>query len=161
VAEFPVVNASPLIHLAEAGLLGILSRIADRVLVPTGVAAEIRRKGDDDPTVLALTAETWLSVVSVPQIPHIIVEWDLGVGEAEVLAWAAAHPGTEAIIDDLSARRCARTLGIPVRGTLGLVLAARRRGDIPAARPVVDSLRSAGMFLSDEVIDAALSLVDE
>ena len=35
-AEFPVVNASPLIHLAEASLLGMLKRMADRVLVSTG-----------------------------------------------------------------------------------------------------------------------------
>lgn len=78
-----------------------------------------------------------------------------------MLAWAHSHPGTEAIVDDLAARRCAASLGIPVRGTLGLVLMAKRRGIIPAARPIVEQLRQAGMYLSDRVIQQALILVEE
>ncbi|WP_277877189.1 MULTISPECIES: hypothetical protein [Nostocaceae] len=34
------------------------------------------------------------------------------------LTWGYANPGMEVILDDLAARRCATTLGIPVRGTL-------------------------------------------
>ena len=37
------------------------------------------------------------------------LSWDFGAGESAVLAWCLAHPGSEAIIDDLSARRCAAT----------------------------------------------------
>jgi predicted nucleic acid-binding protein len=48
-----------------------------------------------------------------------------------------------------------------VRGTLGLVLVARRRGVIPAARPVVERLRRSGMYLSDRVCDRALALIGE
>jgi len=91
----------------------------------------------------------------------MILAWDLGKGESSVLAWAHAHPGTEVIIDDLSGRRCAASLGIPVRGTLGLVLAAKKRGIIPMARPVLESLRQSGMYLSQRVMDRALLLVDE
>ena len=72
-----------------------------------------------------------------------------------------AHRGVEAILDDLAARRCAAALGVPVRGTLGIVLVARQRGLIPAARPVVESMRQAGMYLADAVIDRALALVGE
>jgi predicted nucleic acid-binding protein len=52
-------------------------------------------------------------------------------------------------------------LGIPVHGTLGLVLLAKKRGRIEKARPVLDRLRSAGMYLSDRVLDEALKLVGE
>lgn len=78
-----------------------------------------------------------------------------------MLAWALAHPGTEAILDDLEGRRCAAAIGVPYRGTLGLVLLARRRGKLVAARPVVTKLRDAGMYLSDAVVDSALALVGE
>jgi predicted nucleic acid-binding protein len=67
-----------------------------------------------------------------------------------------AIPGTEVILDDLAARRCAATLGIPVRGTLGIVITAKQRGAIPAARPVLEQLRLCGMYLSDRVINQAL-----
>ena len=78
-----------------------------------------------------------------------------------MLTWGRVHPGTEIIVDDLAARRCASSLGIPVRGTLGLVLVAKKRGVIPLARPVIDQLRHAGMYLSDHIVDEALALIDE
>ena len=96
-----------------------------------------------------------------PNIPSIIQAWDLGEGESSVLAWAYDHGGTEAIADDLAARRCAATLEIPVRGTLGLVLVANQRGELVAARPVLEQLRQAGMYWSDAVMNRALGMVGE
>ena len=49
-----------------------------------------------------------------------------------------------AVIDDLAVRKSAASLGIPVTGTLGIVLRARRQGIIPAARPVVEDLLRGG-----------------
>ena len=46
-------------------------------------------------------------MVPPPDVPPGIAAWDLGPGESAVLAWAAARPGTIAVIDDLAARRCA------------------------------------------------------
>ena len=159
--ERPAVNASPLILLARGGLLDLLRLAGDEVVVPTLVATEIQRRGPDDPTVRALTNTPWLVRIETPPIPALIQSWDLGEGESSVLAWAHAHPGTEAIVDDLAARRCAAALGIPVRGTLGLVLTAKRRGVIPMARPVVEQLRQAGMYLSERIVQQALALVGE
>ena len=56
--------------------------------------------------------------------------------------------GTRAIIDDLERRRCAEALGIPLRGTVGLVLRARRAGLIDSAR---ERLHRGGMYLSDRL----------
>jgi predicted nucleic acid-binding protein len=64
-------------------------------------------------------------------------------------------------VDDLAARRCAQVLEISVRGTLGLVLIAKQRGEIPAARPLIEQLRQSGMYLSNSVINRALALVGE
>jgi predicted nucleic acid-binding protein len=155
------VNASPLIVLARAGLLDLLRVAGDRVHVPAAVANEIRRRGLADPTVQAMNQATWLTVVEDPPVPLSILAWDLGAGESAVLAFAHANPGTEVICDDQAARRCAVTLGIPVRGTLALVLGAKQRGMIDRARSVMERLRRAGMYLSDEVIDRALKKVGE
>lgn len=72
-----------------------------------------------------------------------------------------AHPGTEDILDDLQARRCANIYNIPPRGTLGLVMLAKKRGRLTAARPVLEELRRAGMYLSDAVLNRALKLIGE
>ena len=65
------------------------------------------------------------------------------------------------MIDDQAARRCADVLGVRCIGTLGIVLRAKRLGRIPAARPVVERLRAAGMYLSERVLTPALELVGE
>jgi predicted nucleic acid-binding protein len=161
VAEPPAVNASPLIYLARAGLLDFLQFVAETVVGPAAVTDEIRRRGPTDITVQALQNTAWIVRIDDPSIPRVIQTWDLGEGESAVLAWAYTHPGTEAIVDDLAGRRCAAALGIPVRGTLGLVLTAKRRGRLPQARPVVERLRQVGMYLSDRVMNQALALVGE
>jgi predicted nucleic acid-binding protein len=156
-----VANASPIIFLARGGQLDLLLLTGDRVLAPTPVVNEIRRRGSQDVTAHALATTPWLEIVEPPPVPSIIQAWDLGPGESAVLAWAHLHRGSEAIVDDLAARRCATTLGIPIRGTLGLVLLAKKRGIIPLARPVVEGLRQAGMYLTDRVLNSALALVGE
>lgn len=160
-AERPAVNASPLILLADAKLLDFLLLAGPEIVVPRPVADEIRAGGGADAAVTALDTIPWLSVVDPPIVPSVIQAWDLGQGESSVLAWAHANPGTLAILDDLPARRCAATLRIPVRGTLGLVLVAKQRGRIKAARPVLEAMRESGMYLSDSVLNRALALVGE
>jgi predicted nucleic acid-binding protein len=156
-----VVNASPLIYLARANLLHLLQLAAPEVLIPGMVAAEIHKRGPSDPAARALADIPWFRQVEAPRIPEEVLAWDLGPGESEVLAWALAHPGCLAIIDDLEGRRCAETLGVRLRGTLGLVLRARRQNVIPEARPVLESLRAAGMYLSNQVVNTALAEIGE
>jgi predicted nucleic acid-binding protein len=161
VANPPVVNSSPLILLAHGGAFDLLRAAWESILVPSSVAIEIRRRGPTDPTVLAMSHASWLTMIPDPPIPPAILSWDLGMGESAVLAWAYANPGTEAICDDLAARRCATTLGIPVRGTVALVLGAKQRGRIDKARPVLENLVRAGMYLSERVLNDALEQVGE
>ncbi len=156
-----VVNASPLIFLAKSGRLEFLQLAAPEILVPAAVAAEIRQYDADDLAVQALESTPWLKMIEVPVVPPRIQAWDLGPGESSVLAYAMAHRPMIAIIDDLSARHCAEVFRIPVNGTLGLVLTAKKRGVIPLARPALEQLRQSGMYLSDQVLNHALSFVGE
>ena len=160
-ADLPAVNTSPLIFLTRASLLDLLQLTAPEIAVPAPVAEEIRRRGVGDATTRALAATRWLQVVDVPAVPAAIQAWDLGLGESAVLAWCAARPGVEAIIDDFNGRRCAHALDIPVRGTVGLVLLGKRRGRLPEARPVLEFLRRSGMYLSDRALSRALETVGE
>lgn len=157
----PAINASPLILLTRAGLLDLLQSVSQEVVVPAAVATEIQQYGVSDVTVKAIAQTEWLVVVDAPPVPELIQSYDLGAGESAVLTWGYVHADTEVIVDDLAARRCAGALGISVRGTLGLVLTAKQRNTIPAARPVLEQLRSSGMYLSDRVMNQALTLVGE
>lgn len=160
-ADACVVNASPLIFLARGGHLGLLQVFGGPVYVPRVVAAEVRRRGPDDLTVRALATNPWLEEVADGSIPQTVQHWALGPGESSVIAEAMRRPGSRAVIDDLAGRKCAVSLGVPVAGTLGIVLLARRRGLIGAARPVMEDLVAGGMFLSRTMLDRALASVSE
>ena len=95
-------------------------------------------------------------MIEVSAIPAELLAWDLGAGETGVLAYALAHSGSIAILDDGAARRCARSLSIPVKGTLGIILLARQRNIIPSAAEVLRILRANGFRLDDSVIAEAL-----
>lgn len=161
-AERPAINASPLILLSRVGKLFLLKSVSEEIVVPAAVATEIQQYGAMDVTVEALAQTDWLVVVENPPVPEPIQSRNLGAGESAVLAWGYIyHPDTEVIVDDLAARRCAAALGIPVRGTLGLVLTAKQNGTIPAARPILEQLRQSGLYLSDRVMNQTLAVVAE
>ena len=71
------------------------------------------------------------------------------VGEAEAIALSLECSPSRLIIDELEGRRVARNLNVPVVGTLGILLKARREGVIANLGEEVMSLRSkAGFFIS-------------
>ncbi len=156
-----IVNASPLIFFGAAGRLELLRREGGRVIAPQPVVAEVEAKGPHDPVAAALAAAPWIERAPVVATPESVLVWDLGPGESSVLALALASPGAAVVVDDLAARRCARSLGLPLRGTLGIVLDARRAGRIGSARAVLTEMRARGMYLSDAVLDRALAEVGE
>ncbi len=149
-------NASPLIFLTKVGLLEVLHQQAVPVLVPDVVMAEISSLGPGDPAVQAVQQTGWIRVVPAPPS---VTTWKLDDGESSVIEVALQHSGSMAILDDLAARRCAQALKLPMQGTLGLVLVAKRIGLIKAVLPVVEDLEHAGMYmtarLKTQILDAA------
>ena len=159
--DIAVVNASPLIFFSRSGHWDLLTAIARRLIVPQAVATEILARGDQDSTARQLRNDSQIEIGQAGQIPAEVEMWGLGPGESAVVALARTIPGAVAVIDDLAGRKCAATFGLLVRGTLGIVLLAKQRNTVPAARPVIDDLLKAGMYLSRPVLDSALARVGE
>ena len=61
---------------------------------------------------------------------------------------ALETPGSIALLDDGLARRVAIVRGIPIKGTLGLLLDAKRAGHIIAVKPSLDKLQELGFRLA-------------
>lgn len=154
-------NASPLIFLTRLNLLEVLHEPGVPVVVPSAVFTELGGLGPNDPAALAVGQSSWLQIVPTPPIPPSVQAWTLGAGESAVLAVALEEPDSQAILDDLAARRCARALNIPLQGTLGLILVAKQLGMIPAVRPVLDTLRQTGMYVSDQLTRQVLDQAGE
>ncbi len=156
-ADVWVVNASPLIALAHAGKLKLLEELSAHLIVPEAVAEEILA-GPDDPARRAV-ASGW-GPRRAAGVQERIAEWGLGKGESAVLS-LALDLGATAVLDDRSARRCAKAMGVPVIGTLGVIIRARKQGLIEAAKPVIRSVVDAGLYYEDDAIRTLLSGVGE
>jgi len=48
-----------------------------------------------------------------------------------------------------------------VKGTVGIIILAKRKGLITEARPVIQRLVDAGIYFSDKWLSEVLSMVDE
>jgi predicted nucleic acid-binding protein len=132
------------------------------VVIPLPVLEEVSDPADPaDPIVQAIRDAGWqVATVSSP-VPGSVSRWKLDKGEESVITLALENPGCEVVIDDLAGRKCAEAHGIPLLGSIGVVILARRIGRIPAARPVIVELRNAGLYVTDDVIAKALKPVGE
>jgi len=160
VAEVWVSNASPIIVLAKAGRLSLVRALCDDVVLPEPVAKEILAGPEGDPARVAVAAG-WGRRVSAGQCPSSLAEWGLGAGETSVLAVALEHAPCTALLDDAGARAAARTFGITVLGTLGLLVRAKVRGVIASANEAIRDVRACGLYLDDATIAAALRRIAE
>jgi predicted nucleic acid-binding protein len=142
-------------------LLHLLPALAGRVIIPPAVAEELavgRKVGIDVPEVERLE---WIEVRRPLSLAALPLVTDLGPGESQVLALALEMPGTAVIVDDFLARRTAEALHIPLTGTLGVLLAAKRAGLIDRIAPILDLLQSLRFRVSQATRAAVLKLAGE
>jgi hypothetical protein len=153
-------NTTPMQYLHQLGLLQLLPRFYNQIVLPGRVADEIRTGkalGVDLPHVDGLS---WLNVRSAPPSTWPLPA-DIHAGEAEVLALGLGSPESLLLLDDGVARRYAKTLGLRFTGTLGILLRAKRDGIIAAVRPFLDNLDGLGFRLASTTRQEALRLAQD
>lgn len=156
-----VTNASPLIVLCKGGYGDLIGQLWEKVVVPEAVWREVVAAGKADAAAQVLPTASWAVRTGVPEPSPLVLAWDLGAGESEVLSYARQHPGCCALVDDAQARRCAQSLGIPTLGTGAMLVLAKRRGLIPSVSEALDALSVAGLWLSAKVIRLLKEQADE
>jgi predicted nucleic acid-binding protein len=138
-----------------------LRELYANVLLPVGVAEEVaRHAGVALDTALAAG---WLRRVT-PSNRMLVeeIERDLGGrGEAEVIAVAIELGNAVVLVDERAARTYARSRGLQVLGTVGVVVHAKLRRLIPRATPLLDDLRRHGFWLDDATYRRARELAGE
>jgi predicted nucleic acid-binding protein len=125
-----VADASPLIALVQVGHLPLLEKLFGEVLVPSAVVREVG---------VSLPGFIRERKLSQP-IPATVSRASLDPGESEAISLALELGADRLILDERLARRLAQELGLPIIGVLGILLASKQKGLIPAVRPILDAL---------------------
>ncbi len=102
----------------------------------------------------------WIKVV-----PPVAVNWvpvpKLAEGEIAAISLALAVDARVLLIDEQLARRVATGLGLPVVGTLGVLLAAKQSGLLAAVAPVLDLMITQGRHIGGRLYAQVLATAGE
>ena len=151
--EKVVINASPLILLFKSHFEWWLPKLFTEIIVPEAVWNEVSR-GDDIASHKLYDYELEWITRGLIQIPEEVLIWNLGDGESEVLSWSLNNEKRyRAVIDDRAVRNCAKTLGIPMLGTGGILVLAKKRGLVNSVSEALKRLENVGLYISDEIIE--------
>lgn len=155
---FAVTNTTPIISLVGIGQLGLLDDLFERVVVPLAVWTELADKAGA-PETQELAARRSIMVLPTPSGPPETA--NLHAGERAAIAFALSRPGAWVLLDERGARETARRLGLHVRGTLGILVEAKRRGLIAEVSPLIEQMVQNGCWLGQPLIDLVLGSVGE
>lgn len=157
-----ILNSSPVIHLTVAlGGLDALPALYGRVLVPAPVLRELEAGAELDDTARRLRTAPDIEVYALATGVSPLLAGELDLGEAAVIQLALDLPGATVVLDDLKARRVARRSSIPMTGSLGVLLHAKRRGKLDSVAQAVERIRRHGGWLADDVVERVLALAGE
>jgi predicted nucleic acid-binding protein len=82
-------------------------------------------------------------------------------GEASAIALASEITCEHLIVDDMAARKFAEKLGLPIKGTVGVLLMAKQKGVIPLLRPYLDLIQQTNFRLSQKLVEQFIKDADE
>ena len=157
-----VADSGPIIHLSQVGLLELLPSLFKRVLVPSKVYQEVVIDGAGLPGALELKAAIWVQVTETTINPkYSILLHSLDAGEVAAISLASNTPESRLLIDDQAGRHIAQQLKIPVVGTLGILLAAKRKGLVGEIAPVLAQLQKCDFWLSKGIVQRVLEEAGE
>ncbi len=155
-------DASTLIALARIGQLEILARTGARVVIPREVYAEVVVRGEGKPGATEVREAAWIETRGVADHNMVTrLRTVLHTGESEAIVLAKEIDADLLILDDGEARDTTRSEGLSVVGLLAFLVLAKERGTIEQVRPLLDTLRQQGFFMSDALYHNILQRAGE
>ena len=155
-----VADTSPLLALARVDVLPVLCGLFDQVCVTQSVVAECLVKVErlDAQRVQSAITAGFLLVVPDPQVRVSLSHLDRG--EQTALEYALLEQAT-VLIDERLGRLAAKAHHLKMIGAPGVLLLAKRKGLLPAVKPILHELIASGYFLSDVLVAQILELANE
>jgi predicted nucleic acid-binding protein len=141
-AKVVITDTSCLILLDKIGALPILRQVFSTVFTTTEIAKEF-----------GLPLPEWIIVKNADTVLKNKFNNYVDEGEASAIALATTIDCDYLIVDDLAARKLATSLGIPIKGTTGVLLLAKQSGVIPLFRPYLNLIQKTNFRLSTRLAE--------
>lgn len=155
-----VSNATPIISFSRINELDLFRHIVGEITIPQEVSKELyEHKRADVPV---LNRGRWIKTRKVKS--HADVELllpSLDKGEAEVIVLSRELGAGLVIIDELTARKVAIMMGLPVIGAVGLLIHAKNKGLIKEVKPLLDEMIRHGIRYKENFYREVLKSINE
>ena len=157
-----VSDTTPISELAKVDHLDLLPKLFGKVVIPQGVFNELQV--GEHPAAKLVQDLSWLEVVTVDNqqvVRELQQSFKLDLGESEAIALAEEISASQLLIDERAARKVAMARKLPLIGTVGILLLAKRRGLLDNVKDVLNEMQAQGMRISDRLYVQVLTLAQE
>jgi len=146
-----VSNATPIIAFSRINRLDLFQQVTGAIVIPQEVEKELYGHRRTD--VPALNRSNWIKVRKVKSQADVeLLLPSLDKGEAEVIVLSKELGAGLIIIDELTARKVAIMMGLPVIGAAGLLMHAKRTGLIKEVKPLLDDMILKGIRYKESLV---------
>ncbi len=146
-------------NLIQINELELLKKLYKRILIPSAVFDELMILENSEPRIKAILHKDWIEIQTVKSSFLLTeIELSLDKGEAEAIALAIEIKADLLMIDEKEGRKVAEEKGVPIIGTMGVLLNAKQLGLISSVQEKMDELRQIGFWISDRFYNQVISL---
>ena len=155
-----VSDTTPLISLMKLSMLDVLHSLFGEICIPEAVFRELtanQRYADEAEQIRNCTFIRRVTVSDQKTLSLLQRAAGLDLGESEAIAYAEDCKASVLLMDEAHGRRVAKSMSIPIMGTVGILLAAYQEGilirsDVEAA---LNTLETAKRRIGKDVIETA------
>ena len=157
-------DTTPLISLMKADQLDLLGKLYQEILIPKAVYNELTSSIAFQNEANAITHSHFIKVVEVKERLAVDVlqrATGLDIGESEAIVYAEAVKADSLLMDETAGRKVAKSLGIHIVGTVGILLGGFDEGYLSAddVEAAVDALQKTKRWISNDLIDHILKYI--
>jgi len=144
-------DTSILILFYKIDEFNLLKKVYTELITTPEIAEEF---GDELPK--------WIKIQEVSDKKYQkLLETQVDAGEASAIALAVEFDNVILLLDDLRARKLAKSLKLNITGALGVIHKAKQMSIIKKIKPLIDKLLETDFRISDNIIDELLKLNNE
>jgi predicted nucleic acid-binding protein len=158
-----VSNASPLIVLAKISYFHLPQRLFNKITISEEVWDEVVIKGAGLPgstETRQASQSGWIHITQLANSTQLTTwrtKYSLGAGELSTILLAKEIQADVAMIDERGARLLARSEGVPVLGTVGLLELGYRNGEVTDLRLVYQTMLAQGAHIDKQILNQSLA----
>ncbi|MGV3585706.1 MAG: DUF3368 domain-containing protein [Adhaeribacter sp.] len=149
--ELIICDTSCLILLDKLSKLDLLKLCYSNIYITTEIAEEFGKILPD--WIIIKEASNQALQQTLTQI--------LGTGEASAIALTFDIPDNVVVLDDLKARKIAKSLNLKITGSLGILVKAKQQGFIEKLAPILEQVQQTNFRIAENIIRKILATVGE